>query len=179
DDRPGAGEPPGLGDGSVLLAYVHAVRARLPGQVRPVVEDEDGAVAARRAGERLGVGDDLLGAARLLLAELDRPRPGRERGLQQRLGVAAAGPRVADEVEPHPLELRRRHGFQYRASREAGVLWRPREPSTQGLRGRHPGRRPSEPDPGNAGAGMVARTARPARREKVACPIRTQEMAGT
>jgi len=34
-----------------------------------------------------------------------------------------------------------------------------REPRELGLRGRHPGRRPSEPDPGNAGAGMVARNA--------------------
>src|SRR5581483_1078172 len=33
-----------------------------------------------------------------------------------------------------------------------------REP-IDGLRGRRSGRRPSEPDPGNAGAGMVARTA--------------------
>ena len=86
--------------------------------------------------------------------------------VEQRTGIAAQRKALADEVEARRLQgcgaVDRGRWPSSSVSRSHGsTMERQREPRELGLRGRHPGRRPSEPDPGNAGAGMVARTARP------------------
>ncbi len=149
----------------VLLTHVDAVRSAGGDQVRPVVEDEQRLVLGGRAAEGVGESDQLLGAARGLLPQLDDVRAPSEGSVEQRTGLAASRKAVANEVEARRLQ-RARAADRGRwpsisVSRSHGsTMKRQREPREPGLRGRHPGRRPSEPDPGNAGAGMVARNAR-------------------
>ncbi len=96
---PGARQRAGLGDRHVVLADVNAVRAARLDQLGMVVQEEECAVAIRGAAERLGEGDELLGAPRRLLAKLDHVGAAAKRRIEERRGIAVAGPRVADEVE--------------------------------------------------------------------------------
>ena len=99
DQRAGAGLGARLGDRRVLLADVDAVGAAGLDQLRVVVDEEQGAVLVRGAPERLGQGNDLVGAPRRLLAQLDHVHAAAERRSQQRLRVAGARAAFADEVE--------------------------------------------------------------------------------
>ena len=105
---PGACQRPGLGDRRVVLADVNAVGAARLDQLGVVVQEEERAVAIGGAAKRLRERDELLGAARRLLAELDHVGAAAKRGVEERLGIAVAGPRVADEVEAGGLKALRR-----------------------------------------------------------------------
>ena len=111
DQGAGTGLRSRFGHGRVVLAHVDAVRAARLDQLRVVVEEEQRAVLVRGAAERLGQRDDLLGAARGLLAELDQVDAAAQRRVEQGLRVAIAGPSLADEVEAgagEPLATPRR-----------------------------------------------------------------------
>ncbi len=90
---------PRRGGGGVVLADVDPVGVAGAGQLRVVVDDEEGAVgvAEPAEGER---GELDLTPRQALLAQLDDVGAAVERGAEQRLGVGAVGPGVADEVEP-------------------------------------------------------------------------------
>jgi len=67
-------------------------------QVRVVIDDEERRIGVSDAAEsRRGAFD--LGPSKLLLAELDDVDAAPERRTQQRFGIDAVRPRVADEVE--------------------------------------------------------------------------------
>ena len=70
---------------------VDAVGAARRDQVGPVVEDEQGPVLGGRAPEGLGEGDQLLVAARGLLAQLDDVGAAAKRGVEQRAGSLPCG----------------------------------------------------------------------------------------
>ena len=107
---------PRLGDRHVVLADVDPVGAARLDQLGVVVDEEQRAVRVGGSAERLGQGDQLLRASRRLLAKLDQVGAPAERCIQERLGIAVAGPPVADEVEASGVEARRRKGLRERRS---------------------------------------------------------------
>src|SRR6185369_8700561 len=98
DDRLRAEQLPRLGGGHVVLPDVDTVGVAGPGQLGVVVDDEEGAVGVAEAavGERRQLD---LAARRLLLPQLDDVDAAGQRRAQQRLELAAARTRLADEVE--------------------------------------------------------------------------------
>ena len=145
----------------------------LHGEVGVVVDDEERAVGVRETAKRLpGALDHLRGM--LPVAELDHPAPAGHGGVEKGLRVPFPGKGVADEVEPRPpqaLPPQLTDRFGWREVRGVSHC----KPSLdqgsrgydgyvtgahQGLRGRLKRRRPSEPDPGNAGAGRSMPAAR-------------------
>ena len=104
DERAGTRLGPRLGHGHVVLADVNAVGAACLDQLGVVVQEEERAVAIGGAAKRLRQGDDLLGAPRRLLAQLDQVGAATERRIEERLGIAVAWPRVADEVKARGLK---------------------------------------------------------------------------
>ena len=123
-----------LGRG-VVLADVDAVGVAGAGQVGIVVDDEEGAVGVADAAEGRGGALDLR-PAQLLLAQLHDVDAAAQRRAQQRFGVLAAGPRVADEVEAR--------GAQPLAAQRPGGLWgREAHPPIMNLSRRPPAWRPA------------------------------------
>jgi hypothetical protein len=82
----------------VVLSQVHAVGIARPGEIRVVVDDEQGAVGVAEAAEGLRRAFDLVPAQRLL-AQLDDVDAAAQRRPQQRFGLLPARQRLADEVE--------------------------------------------------------------------------------
>ena len=87
---PGPACGAGLCDGRVVLADVNAVGAAGLDELGVIVEEEQRAVLVRGAAERLGQRDELLGAARRLLAQLDHVDSASERRIEKRRGIAVA-----------------------------------------------------------------------------------------
>ncbi len=98
DERPGAGELAGRGDGGVVLADVDAVGAELGGELGPVVEDEEGARVGGGVAEEAGGGAQGR-VRRVLVAELDQVGAAGERRAEQALELDRVEAGVADEVE--------------------------------------------------------------------------------
>ena len=179
DDRGRTHNPARLARLHVVLAHVDTVRSQLEREIGIVVDDEE---------RRIGVGEPPEGLAgalddparELSVAQLDQPRPTAHRGVQHRFRILLVRPGVADEVKPSPPQPlptqiadclggrkmgragRVVHSMEER--RSASTMDGQREP-TNGLRGRLKRRRPSEPDPGNAGAGRLERLGRGCRRD--------------
>src|SRR5665811_1680552 len=134
DDRVRAEDLARLLDRHVVLAEVDAVGADALRQPGIVVDDEQGRVGVAEAAEGPGRAHDLV-AAELLLAQLHDVGAAAERRAQQRFRLAAAGHRLADEVEPRgtqPLAAQRSsclRGCQAHRSRlwldgtASGVAW--------------------------------------------------------
>ena len=95
-----------LRDRRVVLADVNAVGAAGGDEVGAVVQEEQGAVLVRGPAKRLGERDELVRAARRLLAQLDHIDASSEGRIQKGRGIAVARPAVADEVEMGGLEAR-------------------------------------------------------------------------
>ena len=104
DQRAGPRLRARFGDGRVVLADVDAVGAARLDELGVVVQEEERAVRVGRAAEGLGESDDLLGATRRLLAQLDHVGAASKRCIEERLRIAVAGPRLADEVEAGAAE---------------------------------------------------------------------------
>ena len=73
-----------FGDGRVVLADMDAVGAARLDQLGVVVQEEERAVLVGGAAEGLGQSDDLLGASRRLLAQLDQVGSTAERRIEER-----------------------------------------------------------------------------------------------
>ena len=114
DDRLWPEHFPRLQDGDVVLAYVDTVCVAGAGQVRVVIDDEEGAVGVAEASESARRALDHL-APQLLLAQLHDLDAAAQRGAQQRFGLFAARQGVADEVEAR--------GTQALAAQRAIGLW--------------------------------------------------------
>ena len=99
----GPRQPTCLSHGHVLLTDVDTVRSAGGDQVRLVVEDEQRLVLGGRAAEGVGESDQLLGAARGLLPQLDYVCAPLEGSVEQRTGLAASRKAVANEVEARRL----------------------------------------------------------------------------
>ncbi len=106
DERARPRERARLRDGRVVLADVDAVGAAGLDELGVVVQEEEGAVLVRGSAKRLGQRDELLRAARRLLAQLDHVDSSSEGRIQKGRGVAVARPAVADEVEAGGMEAR-------------------------------------------------------------------------
>ena len=109
-----------LGDRHVVLADVDAVGAAGLDQVGPVVEEEERPVTSAARAKRLATRDQLLGAARRLLAQLDHVDAAAQRRVEQRPRVGAVRAGLADEIEarggePAPAGLEELGGSRLRA----------------------------------------------------------------
>ena len=99
DDRAGAQNMPGDGDGEVVLSEVKHVRAGREGHVGAVVHRQQAAVPTARGGEYLQQ-RELFRGLEALLPQLHDVHPGGQHGVEEPGQVALAPPRVRAQVKP-------------------------------------------------------------------------------
>ena len=105
----------------VVLADVHAVRGARDRQLGPVVDDEQRVVGVAQAPEDAPGAHDLALVA-VLLAQLHDVDARLQRRAQQLLRLAAARPRLADQVEPRAARSQSRRRWPRTAASCLGTF---------------------------------------------------------